>query len=218
MNELWSSLRYSFCIAIAATVLATLVALPISYAARKTFRGKSLLEACIIIPLVLPPTVVGYLLLVVFGRTGIVGKAIWDWTGGYTILFRPEGGILAGAIVALPLLYLPSKAAFATVEREMEEIALLFGANRWEIFWFVSLPVAARGVASGLVLAFARALGEFGATVMVMAPSSGHSMTLPVLVYSKWVDGELHKATAPVLLLSAVALLLAWVFNRIPRT
>jgi molybdate transport system permease protein len=234
MNDLASSLLYSLMIAIPATLLATLVGVPAAYVARRDFRGKSLLEAAVIVPLVLPPTVVGYLIVVLMGRNGWLGQWIASlpivptrellesgstivWKTGYTILFRPEGGILAGAVVALPLLYLPAKAAFAGVEREMEDVARLNGANRWDVFWLVSLPIAWRGVASGLVLAFARALGEFGATVMVMGHLSGRSMTLPLLVYDFWEQGELHAATAPVLLLSAIALLLAVLFNRIPR-
>lgn len=218
MTGLWGSLLYSLLIAVPATLLASLVAVPIAYlAARRRFWGKSLLEAGVIIPLVLPPTVVGYLLIMLFGRRGLIGEWIATNADGYTLLFRPEGGMLAAAVVAMPLLYLPSKAAFASIEREMEDIARINGASTWQTFWLVSLPIAWRGVASGLVLAFARALGEFGATIMVMGNLSGRPMTLPVLVYNYWEQGELHAAAAPVIVLSSIALLLAVLFNRLPR-
>jgi molybdate transport system permease protein len=168
--------------------------------------------------LVLPPTVVGYLLVVLLGRRGLLGGWIGDVTGGYSLMFRPEGGMLAAAVVAAPLIYLPARAAFASVEREMLDIARVNGASRWQTFWLVALPIAWRGVASGLVLGFARTLGEFGATVMVMGYATGtRPMTLPVLVYHQWEQGRPHDAAGPVLLLIAVALVLAVLFNRIPK-
>lgn len=216
MTGLWGTLLLSLLIALPATALATLVAVPLAYAAaRWRFRGKSLLEALVIVPLVLPPTVVGYLLIVLLGRRGLVGTWIAQWTDGYSILFRPEGGILAAAIVAMPLLYLPAKAAFRNIDQEMEDIARINGASMWQTFWLVSLPIAMRGVTSGLILAFARALGEFGATVMVMG--SDQHTTLPIFVYNAWIQGELSQATGAVVLLTSIALLLAVLFNRLPR-
>ena len=218
MTGLWGTLVYSLMIAVPATLLAAVSAVPLAYLmGRKNFAGKSLLEAAIIVPLVLPPTVVGYILLVLFGRRGVVGEWLDEVTGGYSILFRPEGGILAAAVVAAPLLYLPAKAAFGSIEREMFDIARINGASRYQTFWQVAVPIAWRGLASGLVLGFARALGEFGATVMVMGNLPSKPMTLPVLVYNLWESGEPHAAAGPVLLLSAIAFALAFLFNRIPK-
>jgi molybdate transport system permease protein len=216
MTGLWGTLLLSLLIALPATALAAAVAVPVAYAAaRWRFRGKTLLEALVIIPLVLPPTVVGYLLILLLGRRGFVGGWIARWTDGYSIMFRPEGGILAAAIVAMPLVYLPAKAAFRSIEQEMEDIAQINGASVWQTFWLVSLPIAMRGVASGLVLAFARALGEFGATVMVMG--SDQHTTLPIAVYNAWIQGELSQAAGPAIVLTSIALLLAILFNRLPR-
>jgi molybdate transport system permease protein len=218
MNGLWPTFLFSWSIALPATVLAAIVAIPVAYvAARKRFFGKSAVEALIMLPLILPPTVAGYLLVILFGRHGLLGQWIADWTNGYSILFRPEGGIVAAAVVSIPLLYLPTRAAFAGVEREMEETARLNGASTWHVFWLISLPIAWRGVASGLALAFARGLGEFGATMMVMGNLSGRPMTLSLSIYTLWEQGDLHAAAAPVLVLSAMALLLALLFNRLPK-
>jgi molybdate transport system permease protein len=194
--------------------LTALVAVPLAFVlARRRFVGKSAVEALIVVPLVLPPTVVGYLLIMAFGSEGWLGGA-WLWRHfGYSILFRVEGAVLAAATVALPMLYLPAKAAFASVDRELEETARLLGASRLQLFWHVSLPLARKGLASGMILAFARALGEFGATMMVFGWQS-RRVTLPVSIYADYVAGELENATAAVIALTAVSLLLITAYNR----
>ena len=209
MSDLWSALLLSVEIAITAMVVAALVGIPLAYAmARRRFPGKSLLEGLILIPMVLPPTVVGYLLIMALGARGWLSPLL----GGYSIIFRFEGAVLAAAIVALPLLYLPAKAGFAAVERELEDIAVLMGANRLEVFWHVSVPLARRGLASGLILAFARALGEFGATVMVFGWQPGR-LTLPISIYADYEQGELSHATAAVVALSLISLSLVMAYN-----
>jgi molybdate transport system permease protein len=120
--------------------------------------------------------------------------------------------VLAAAAVALPMLYIPAKAAFGSVDRELEDIARLMGANRLQLFWHVSLPLARRGILSGLILAFARALGEFGATVMVFG-WQGRRQTLPISIFAAWESGELQTATAAVLGLSVVSFLLILAYN-----
>ena len=209
MSELWPALLLSLEIALTATVVAALVGVPLAYGmARRTFYGKSLVEGLILLPMVLPPTVVGYMLIMIFGARGWFGSML----GGYSILFRFEGAVLAAAVVALPLLYLPAKSGFATVERELEDIAVLMGANRLQLFWHVSVPLAIRGLSSGLILAFARALGEFGATVMVFGWQPGR-ITLPISVYTHYEQGEYSKATATVVALSLISLSLVMVYN-----
>ena len=206
---LWLSLQ----IALAATALTALVAIPLAFVlARRSFPGKSVLEALITVPLVLPPTVVGYLIIVVLGSQGWPGRWLRD-AFDYSILFRFEGAVLAAATVALPLLYMPAKAAFASVDRELEDIAVLMGAGRLRLFWHVALPLARRGIASGLMLAFARALGEFGATMMVFGWLPNRE-TLPIVVYRHYESGELAEAGAAVVALSGVSLLLILAYNR----
>jgi molybdate transport system permease protein len=214
MSHVWTPLLLSLRIAAAATALTALVAVPLAFVlARRQFVGKSAVEALIVVPLVLPPTVVGYLLIMAFGSEGWLGGAWLSRHFGYSILFRIEGAVLAAATVALPMLYLPAKAAFASVDRELEETARLLGASRLQLFWHVSLPLARKGLASGMILAFARALGEFGATMMVFGWQS-RRVTLPVSIYADYVAGELENATAAVIALTAVSLLLITAYNR----
>jgi molybdate transport system permease protein len=170
-------------------------------------------EAVLIVPLVLPPTVVGYALIVLLGRRGWIGGWIARHFSGYTVLFRPEGGVIAALVVALPLLYLPAKAGFISIERDLEDVAKLIGAGRWRTFWQVSLPLAGRQIAAGLLLAFARALGEFGATLMVLGDLSGRR-TLPIVIYDATAGGDESQALGAVIVLSLVSLAVVLIFNR----
>ena len=211
MSDLWQPLGFSLMIAGAATLLVGIVGIFLAYfSATHNFSGKSIVEALFTLPLVLPPTVVGYFLLLVFGSHGLA-----RWLHGYTIIFRPEGGVLAAAIVSLPLLYLPAKTAFQSVDPDMESSARLMGANRYQVFWHVSLPLASRGIASGLLLAFARSIGEFGATTMVMGNLEGRQ-TLPIYIYTQTTSGDMDHAAAAVWTLSALSLLMVLLYNRTP--
>jgi len=213
MSSLWSALWLSVQIAVIATALAAVVAIPLAYLlVRRRFVGKSVVESLIMLPLVLPPTVVGYVIIMTFGARGWIGRWFFAWWG-YSIVFRFEGAVLAAAVVALPLLYTPAKAALASVEREFEDIARLFGASGMQTFWHVSLPLAIRGIAGGLMLAFARALGEFGATMMVFGWRPNR-VTLPVLVYADYEAGDLSSASGAVIALSAISLALMLSYNR----
>jgi molybdate transport system permease protein len=212
MNSVWPAVWLSLRVALMATALVALVAVPLAWLlSRRRFVGKSALEALIAVPLVLPPTVVGYLILLVMGSRGWVGQYLHRELG-YSIIFRFEGAVLAAAVVALPMLYLPAKAAFAAIDPELEDIARLLGATRSRLFFRISLPLAARGIGSGLVLAFARALGEFGATLMVFGWQSGRQ-TIPIWIYAHFEQGELARAAPAVIVLLALSLLLVGLYN-----
>jgi len=209
---LWPSLWLSLRIAASATALTALVAIPLSYEmARRRFRGKSLIEGLIMLPLVLPPTVVGYAIIVLLGTQSLIGGLAYR-AMGYRIIFSFEGAVLAAAVVALPMLYIPAKAAFGSVERELEDIAKLMGANPLEVFWHVSIPLARRGLLAGFILAFARALGEFGATVMVFGMQEDR-LTLPISIYKDSADGNLSQAMPGVIALALVSLSLILAYN-----
>jgi molybdate transport system permease protein len=213
MSDLWQPLFLSLRIALAATALTALLAIPLAFFfSRRTFRGKSTLEALLTLPLVLPPTVVGYLLIMTFGARGWIGTWFHEWLG-YSLVFRFEGAVLASAVVAFPLLYMPAKAAFASVEREFEDNARVLGATALQLFWHVSLPMARRGIFSGIILAFARALGEFGATVMVFGWQP-HKVTLSMMVYSEYEQGNPARAAGAVIALTALSLALIAAYNR----
>ncbi len=216
MNDLWQPLFFSLEVASTATLLVMLIGVPLAHRwARRAFWGQSVIEAVLTVPLVLPPTVVGYFLIVLMGRHGWVGRFIAQFTGGYSVVFHPAGAVLAAAVVSFPLLYLPAKSAFAAVDRELEDVAKLMGAGVIATFWHVSLPMARRGIASGLLLTFARALGEFGATVMVLGELPNRQ-TLPISIYNDWIDGNMPHAAAAVWTLSAISLVVIILYNRWP--
>ena len=212
MDRLWPSLWLTLEIAAAATLAAAAVGLPLAQVmAKRRFSGKSAVEALVLVPLVLPPTVVGYLILMLLGARGWIGQFLYGQTG-YSIVFRFEGAALAAAVVALPLFYMPARAAFASVDRDLEDVAKLMGAGRLATFWHVSLPLARRGLASGLILAFARAAGEFGATLMVFG-ARPEETTLSVLIYLDAFDDP-RGALPAVLLLLGASLVVVAVYNR----
>jgi molybdate transport system permease protein len=215
MRELLSATWLSFAIAVSASLLAGGVGIPIAYlVCRNRFFLRPLLDLLITLPLVLPPTVLGYVLLVLLGRRGWPGSWM-DRLLDYSMLFRFEAAVVAAAVVCLPLVYLPARASFASVPREMQDLARLLGASPLEAFWYVSLPLAARGIAGGLVLAFARALGEFGATLMVFGWRDDR-ITLPVLVWTSYQNpsASLIDALPAALVLSAISLLTLLIYNR----
>lgn len=184
MNELLPALVLSLKVATCALCLIAATAVPLAFAmCRRRGWLRATTDAFLTVPLVLPPTVVGYLLIVLLGRNGWAGHLLHEWFG-YTVMFHWHGAVLAAAVVAFPLIYLTARSAFASVDRELEDIARLHGAHGLSLFWHVSLPLARRGIVAGAMLAFARALGEFGATIMVMGDIAKYR-TLPLLIYTE---------------------------------
>jgi molybdate transport system permease protein len=196
-------------VAAAATAINALVAIPLSYLlARRRFVGRWIIEAFIILPLVMPPTVVGFGLWFLIGRSGLYG---W-MTHGQTMLFTVKAEIIAAGIVSFPLLVLPLRAAFAAEAREFHEEARLAGASRWQRLWHISLPLARGGLLSGLLLCFARALGEFGATVMLVGTGDSRTRTLPLQIYNAvGITGDFPAAWPAVLALAGSAILVVLV-------
>jgi molybdate transport system permease protein len=179
----WTAILLSLRIAI----VATLAALPFGIAmawllARKSFRGKALLDGLVHLPLVLPPVVTGYLLLISFGRRGPIGMFLADQLG-IVLSFRWTGAALAAAVMAFPLMVRPMRLAMEAIEPEVDEAALTLGAPPLVRFFQLTLPLAAPGVAAGLVLGFAKALGEFGATITFVGAIPGETLTLPTAIY-----------------------------------
>ena len=210
LPALWLSLRIAFL----ATLIALALAMPLAAcSARLRFRGRGLLDALLILPLALPPTVVGYAMLVLLGRRGWIGHWLDVWLG-YTLIFRFEAAVLAAAVVAFPLIYLPTKSAMASVSREMLDAARVYGATRWQLFWRVLVPLSRRGILAGTVLGFARALGEFGATMMIYGWSPSR-ITLPILIYQATFERNENEATVAVALLIAASLIVVVVYNKL---
>jgi molybdate transport system permease protein len=217
--EEWTAIFLSLRIAIVATV----VALPFGIAAawllaRKNFWGKSLLDGIIHLPLVLPPVVTGYLLLISFGRRGLIG-AFLDQHFGIVFSFRWTGAALACGIMGFPLLVRPIRLAMEAIDRRLEDAAATLGANRLAVFATVTLPLALPGLIAGFVLCFAKALGEFGATITFVSNIPGETQTISAAIYTfTQVPGGDAAAGRLVLIaiaISLVALILSeWLAKR----
>ncbi len=176
------------------------------------FAGKAVLEALFVMPLVLPPVVTGFLLLLLIGKQGPVGKILGEQFG-VQLIFTPYAAILAGTVVSFPLMYQSTKAAFANVDHTLEEAARTLGAGEWRVFLTVTLPLAWQGLVAGLILSFSRALGEFGATIMVAGNIPGKTQTLPLAIYFAAESNDLTVAGLYVLIISLITFSLIFWLN-----
>ena len=156
-------------------------------------------------PLVLPPTVLGYYLIVLIGRNGILGRYLDQWFG-INLMFTWQGAVLAAALVSLPLIYQAARAAFEDADKRMADAARTLGAGEWEVFLRITLPLATRGVVAGLMLTFARAMGEFGATLMIAGNLPGKTQTLSIAIYDAVHAGNDAQALWLTLLISVVCM------------
>ncbi|MEC5425078.1 molybdate ABC transporter permease subunit [Virgibacillus sp. C22-A2] len=160
---------------------------------RNTFPGKRVLEAVLLLPLVLPPTVVGFGLLYLFGKNGPIGSILLSWFN-YQIVFTWVGAVIAAAVVSFPLMYQSASASFQNYDRNIENAALTMGASKLKVFWTISFPLAWPGLLAGLVLTFARALGEFGATLMIAGYIPNQTETIPLAIYFAVEAGNMEAA------------------------
>lgn len=168
--------------------VAMLVTLPVAFAlawllARVRFPGKVIVDAAIHLPLVVPPVVTGWLLLLAFGPNGPIGAWLQDWFG-ITVLFRWTGAAIAAGVMALPLMVRAMRISIEAVDRRLENAARTLGAGPWRVFWTLTLPLSIPGVLAGAVLGFARSIGEFGATITFVSNVPGETQTLPLAIYS----------------------------------
>ncbi|WP_134705174.1 molybdate ABC transporter permease subunit [Ammoniphilus sp. YIM 78166] len=171
--------------------------------ARRDFAGKSVVESIFLLPLVLPPTVVGFGLLMLFGKNGPLGSWLLDWFN-LQIVFTWLGAVVASTVVAFPLMYQSASASFRSIDGKFEQAARTMGASEWRLFWTVSFPLAWPGLLAGLVLSFARALGEFGATLMLAGNIPGKTDTIPIAIYFAVEAGHMEKATFWVVIIVAL--------------
>lgn len=205
LSPLWLSLRVA--------TAATLLTLPAGVLAAwwlgisRPFRGRALVETALSLPLVLPPTVVGYCLLLALGRGTAPGRWLND-VAGIQLLFTWQGAAIAASVMALPLLVRTAAAAFAAIDQELLDVGRTFGASETTLLLHVLLPLAYRGLLAGVTLAFARALGEFGATLMVAGSIAGKTQTMPLALYAAWQGGRSRDALFYMLLLSVTAFVL----------
>lgn len=210
-TPLWLSLK----VALLATLFAGAAGIALGWwMARRRFPGHSVADAVLLLPMVLPPTVLGYYLIVLVGRNGVLGQWLDRWFG-ITLLFTWQGAVLAAAVVSLPLIYKAARAAFEETDGRFAQAARTLGAGEWEVFCRISLPLAMRGIGAGLALTFARAMGEFGATLMIAGNLPGRTQTLSVAVYAAVQAGDDRLAMTLTLVISAVCIVLLVLANRL---
>jgi len=197
----------SFQVSLVATLLTLALGLPLAWVlARHRFPGHDLVEAAVVLPLVLPPTVLGYYLLVVIGARGPVGELLGGL--GIELAFTWRAAVLAACVGSITLLVKAAQAGFEAVDRRLEQAARTLGRSEWNIFWSVTLPLSWRAVFAGTVLAFCRALGDFGITLMVAGSIPGLTQTMPLAIYDYVQANQMREAN----LLSLVAVMTALLF------
>ncbi|MDR6212477.1 molybdate ABC transporter permease subunit [Paracidovorax wautersii] len=210
LAPLWLTLK----IALLATLIAGVVGIALGWwMSQRRFAGKDAVDALLMLPMVLPPTVLGYYLIVVIGRNGVIGKYLDSWFG-INLMFTWQGAVIAAALVSLPLIYKAARAAFEDVDGRFLHAARTLGAGEFEIFLRVTLPLAVRGIAAGLMLAFARAMGEFGATLMIAGNLPGKTQTLSIAIYDAVQAGNDAQALWLTLVISVVCVVILVVSSR----
>lgn len=204
----------SMVVAALATALIVLLGLPTAWLlARARFPGRDLLASLLALPMVLPPTVLGFGLLQLVGRRGPIGWALENWLG-VSIAFQPAGAVLAASVAAFPMFLLPARSALESVDPGLEDVARLLGRNELSVFFSVTLPIAWRGLLAGLLLAFTRALGDFGATLMVAGNIPGRTQTASLALYEAVSAGDPARAWRLAIWLSSVAMAVVWAAHR----
>jgi molybdate transport system permease protein len=202
LGPFWLSLR----VAALATMVIVAAGMPIALLlARTRFPGKGLVAGILVLPLVLPPTVLGFYLLQIFGRRAPLGYWLEQHLG-VAIVFHWTGAVVASAVAAFPLFLLPARAAFEAIDPALEDVARLLGRGEWSVFAAVTFPLAWRGLAAGMVLAFARALGDFGATLMVAGNIPGLTQTAALAIYDAVQVGDSARAGWLTFLISAISI------------
>ncbi len=207
---LWLSLR----VAALSTVLSVAAGLALAYLlANRQFRGKEVLDAAVTLPLVLPPTVLGYYLLVVLGRESALGR-LYEWVVGSPLVFTWQAAVLAALFHSAPLLVKSARAALESIDHDYERAARSLGASEFKLFWRVSLPLAFGPIFGATALAFARSMGDFGVTIMLAGNIPGRTQTIAVAIYDAVEAGDGQTARVLVLVISAATLLILAIANR----
>lgn len=215
MEPAWTALALSLKVACWATAITLVLGVATGFLlARARFPGRDLLDTILTLPMVMPPTVLGYYLLALIGRHGWLGAWLYEHFG-MQLIFTWQGAVIASAVVAFPLVFKPARAAFEAVDGQLEQAARVLGVSEAAVFFRVTLPLAWRGILSGVLLAFARALGEFGATLMVAGSIPGKTQTLSIAVYEAVQAGQDDTANLLVLITSLVCVTVLFAASRL---
>ncbi|MFB5761316.1 molybdate ABC transporter permease subunit [Paenibacillus medicaginis] len=195
-EEFWVPIKLSLQVSMLSSL--TVIVLGVAAAwwmSRQTFKGKTVVETIFMLPLVLPPTVVGFILLVILGRKSWFGHWM-EWLFNAPIIFTWWAAVIAAVVVAFPLVYQTMKVGFSSVDQALEEAARSTGANEWQVFRYITLPLTYRSIASAYILGFARGLGEFGATLMIAGNIPGKTQTIPTAIFVAVDAGNMTMAWA----------------------
>ncbi|CEH33628.1 molybdate ABC transporter permease subunit [Romboutsia lituseburensis] len=208
----WSPLIISLKTAFLATFITFVIGIIASYF-MSNYKGKykGLIDGLFTLPLVLPPTVVGFFLLLVVGKNGVVGKFLLQFD--ITIIFSWWATVISATVVAFPMMYRTSRAAFEQIDVNMISAARTLGLSEWKIFYKIAIPLAWPGIIAGIVLSFARALGEFGATLMIAGNIPGRTQTMPVAIFFAVEGGDMSKAMMWVLIITVISIAMILILN-----
>jgi len=212
----WFPLLLSLRVALLATIITAALGVPAAWLlARRHFAGRDLISATLLTPLVLPPTVLGYYLLMVIGRRGFVGRLL-D-ARGIELAFTWRAAVLAAAVGSFALLIKTAQAGFESIDKRLEQAAQTLGHSDWSVFWTISVPLAWRSILAGTVLAFCKALGDFGITLMVAGDIPGRTQTLPLAIYDHVQSNQLQQANTLALVSVAIVVVLMLLLGRVAR-
>jgi len=207
-TDFWSPLKLSVEIAFVSGIIVLVVGILFGkWMAKRNFKGKLFLETVLLLPLVLPPTVVGFLLIIIFGKNSVLGDLI-VWLFNQPVMFTWWAAVIASSVVAFPLMYQSAKTGFESVDEDIENAARVDGANEWQVFFFVSIPLALKAIVSGGILSFTRALGEFGATLMFAGNLPGKTQTTPLAIYMAIGSGNMSLAWSWVICMIGISFLM----------
>ncbi|MGG1571934.1 molybdate ABC transporter permease subunit [Fictibacillus sp. NRS-1165] len=215
--EIWPPIYLSITIAAAAWLIVMLAGIGMGKAmAGRRFKGKVILETVLMLPLVLPPTVIGFLLIVIFGKRSPVGQFI-EAVFHQPIIFTWWAAVLASSVVAFPLMYQSAKTGFEAVDNDIEDAARVDGGSAWKVFLLITIPLSITSIVSGAILSFARALGEFGATLMFAGNIPGQTQTIPTAIYLAMDSGNMREAWLLVLASISISFVMLTAAYRIKR-
>jgi len=210
-NEFWIPIKLSLQVSLLSSLIVVVLGVTTAWwMSRQSFKGKTLLETAFMLPLVLPPTVVGFILLVILGRKSWFGQWV-EWFFAAPVIFSWWAAVIASIVVAFPLVYQTMKVGFSSVDRRLEEAARSTGANEWQVFRHITLPLTYRSLVSAYIMGFARGLGEFGATLMIAGNIPGKTQTIPTAIFVAVDAGNMTMAwawTGAMIIISFVMLLL----------
>lgn len=210
LNPIVLSLQVSIVASVLVFIVGMMAAWWMSF---KRFHGKSIVETLFMLPLVLPPTVVGFILLVALGRKSTIGK-LWESIVSQPIVFTLTGAVIASMVVSFPLVYRTLRVGFDLLDRQLLDSARSYGANEWQVFRYIAIPLTARSMLSGFTLGFARSLGEFGATLMIAGSIPGRTLTVPSAIYLAVESGDMRLAWLWVLSIVVISFITMYAVNR----